>query len=460
MSIREKRPRKQRRAGRFWKPTHNLPWSRVQRINIPVLISGKYNNNQVGTWPACGLEPDKRSVSALINVSNVVTFGGNYPGYKERLRRHLNTTTSMRGTKYHFRRVVNSGHFHYRWIATHVCDSGTYDGAATAYHGALYMPTMGGFLGFSPDPDALNQADSRLLNSYLSATKDWRGGNFAAELKETVDMLLHPVRSIYKRTWVFVGKLGKLKRVFTRDPVAYSKALADMWLSYSFGIKPLVNDMNDFAVALTKFQSGYYVGDIERVGGHGYKRTSLVQDSLDVSSQPYGIGGLVSNRTVTRDSHVFYKGAVHTAPTFGGRTLTEFGFDVFDVIPAIWEAIPLSFLFDYFLNVQEVLDSMRLMNASVAWLQRTVRNTVTLNITPPVQTAASKTQYEFSFSDPGFYSSATVVDRGPLLTIPYPGWQFKIPGFQSLRWLNVAALARQFAGTKPLHSQDVSSVFK
>ena len=460
MLIRKRDHRHQERAGRFWsfRENHRLPWSRTTKFVYTVNITGTHSDG-TEQWPNChyGHEPVHRDVSVNIDVSSVVNFGPNIPGWKQKQANHQSVTTSMTGTVYHFRRVINTGFFTYRWIKDQGCDSGTYVGSGSAYVGAQLMPTMAGYLGTTPDPDALNQANSKILNSYITATNSWRGGNFAAEFGETVEMLLHPLRSLYKRSWTFVGKLNRLKKVYQRNPVAYSKALADLWLGFSFGVKPLIEDLNDFANTVTKYQSGYNFGDVERIGGHGYQRTLLEEGYIDVSSGAFGIGGNMSYHSVTRDSHVFYKGAIWQSPSFGHRTLEQFGFDSFDIIPATWEAIPFSFLIDYFLNVQEVLDSMRYWTARVAWLQRTVRNTVTLNIRTPLQNAPTRLLYTYVFSDPGFYVSATSIERGALTSIPYPDFHVKFPKFSSLKWLNVAALARQFAGTKPLHAQDKSS---
>jgi len=314
---------------------------------------------------------------------------------------------------------------------------------------------MVGGLTDTPDPDALNHASSQLLKKYLDATKSWRGGNFVAEFGETVEMFLHPVKSIYRRSWTFVGKLKKLRKVYERDPVSYSKALADLYLAFVFAIKPLAQDANDFADTVTKYQTSY-VPDVLHIHAHGKSKKLVSRDTVDVTSAPYGIGLMQSERSVVLDSHVIYAGAIRSAPTFNGRTLSQFGFDEFDIVPAVWEAIPFSFLVDYFLNVQEVLDSMRYWQADISWLQQTVRNSATLNYGKPYQIPSTTATFACSSSDAGFYASATKVKRVAVGSMPYPGFQLKFPAISSLKWLNVAALARQFAGSKPLVSHKTS----
>jgi hypothetical protein len=41
------------------------------------------------------------------------------------------------------------------------------------------------------------------------------------------------------------------------------------------------------------------------------------------------------------------------------------------------------------------------------------------------------------------------VHRSSVSAIPYPPFNFKIPGIGSLKWLNIAALGRQFLKSAP-----------
>ena len=407
---------------------------------------GKWNKNQVGTFPNCPM-PDTWFKSASANLTEVAAYGANYPDWRKRLKRGLSATTLLTGTRYQFGRYNGVGSYTYRHKSG-FCADGAFTGSATSMSGITRMGGLGLYASDVPDPVALDHANSQLLQKYLKARSNWRGGNFVAEFGETVEMLLHPLRSVYERSWTFVGKLQKLKKVFRRDPLSYSKAIADLWLAYGFGVKPLLDDVNDFADTVTRYQSEY-VPDSLKLHARG-KNSKIEYQAMETSfiADFLPVGLWQSMVTIKSDKHVIYEGAIRASASFGGRTLDQFGFGIFDVVPAVWEAIPFSFLVDYFLNVQEVLDSMRYWEAEVMWLQRTVRNSATLNIGRPYQLATA-TDYSTSCSDAGFYGLLTRVKRESITSMPYPGFQLKFPAFSSLKWLNVAALARQFVKTKP-----------
>ena len=411
-------------------------------------VVGTWNQNQVGTPPNCP-QPTVWSRTGSANLTAVAAYGANYPDWRKRILRGQSATTLLTGTRYQFGRYNGVGSYTYKTKASY-CNSGSFTGSATTCSGVTRMGGLGVYASDSPDPVALNHANSQLLKKYLAATENWRGGNFFAEFGETVEMLLHPLRSVYRRSWTFVGRLQKLKKVYQRDPLSYSKAIADLWLAYGFGVKPLLDDVNDFADTVTRYQSGY-VADTLKIHARG-KNSAIEYFATETgffgSFLPVGLWQ--SDVTIKSDKHVIYDGAIRSAPTFGGRTLDQFGMGVFDIVPAVWEAIPFSFLVDYFLNVQEVLDSMRYWSAELCWLQRTVRNSATLNISPPRQQAVTMSSWSTTCSDAGFYGLLTRVKRESITSLPYPGFQLKFPAFSSLKWLNVAALARQFVKTKPV----------
>ena len=421
--------------------------NKVEYLAPVYTMVGSWNKNQVGTFPNCPF-PDVWLRSSTANLTEVAAYGANYPDWRKRLARGISATTLLTGTRYKFGRYNGVGSYTYNRKAG-FCDNGRFTGSATSMNGITRMGGLGIYASDTPDPIALDHANSQLLKKYLSARSNWRGGNFVAEFGETVEMLLHPLRSIYRRSWTFVGRLHKLKKVYERDPLSYSKAIADLWLAYGFGVKPLFEDVNDFTDTVTKYQTAY-VPDSLKLHARGKNSTieyHAFESGFFGSHLPVGLWQ--SEVTIKSDKHVIYNGAIRAAPTFGGRTLDQFGFGIFDVVPAVWEAIPFSFLVDYFLNVQEVLDSMRYMEAEVMWLQRTVRNSATLNIAPPLPLPTTAATWSTSCSDAGFYGLLTRVKRESITSMPYPGFQLKFPAFSSLKWLNVAALARQFVKTKP-----------
>jgi hypothetical protein len=91
---------------------------------------------------------------------------------------------------------------------------------------------------------------------------------------------------------------------------------------------------------------------------------------------------------------------------------------------------------------------MRLWKARVAWLKSSVRNTGVVQVTPPFDGGgASSTNY--TVAGGGAWCMVARINRQPLGSIPFPDWHFKMPNFPSLKWLNIAALAKQVSTSKP-----------
>lgn len=301
--------------------------------------------------------------------------------------------------------------------------------------------------GLGPNAAADNLAKARLHKSYYRIMNTWRGGNFIAELRETIEALKHPVRSIYRSTWDYAGKVRTLGKVFRKAPHQYGKELANAWLAYIFGIRPLADDVNDLATTLHKLGTSRF-GRTKLYGSGHVSSSTLTQPIVNWAVSGHPNFGQLQSRVVVDESFVRYKGAVKTRPMDSNLLIQQFGVGVFDVIPAVWEAIPWSFLIDYFVNVQEVLDGMRMVDADLAWLFQSRRNVLTTETSGPYgnQTYGST---RWSCVGGGGQTYCRMHQRVPMSTMPYISWQFRIPGLTSLKWLNIAALSQQIRESKP-----------
>jgi hypothetical protein len=300
--------------------------------------------------------------------------------------------------------------------------------------------------------EADNIARAKLLESYINARNTWRGANFAIECGETISMMRHAVHHLYDSTVNFVAKVHSLKKVWRKSPRQYGGALSNAWLSYSFGWKPLFEDIRDANKAVANLGAPRH--DSLPIKGHGYHDGIVSHGNVELGNYPCGGLVLVADRNNKTQADVKYYGAVIARPEGIAQVAEDFGFDPDDILPAIWEGIPWSFLVDYFVNVQEVLDSMRYMHASLGWLMRGIKNTVT-NTTSVPWCKPSQVLPTVSYS-PGVSAeilSATYLERGSMPGLPYPSFRTKIPGLGSLKWLNVDALLAQILASRPTASR-------
>jgi hypothetical protein len=374
----------------------------------------------------------------VLDAPDWVRYGPDYPDYALRLLLGQSATTSLEGeyTSAKFFR----GEVTYRLNASQ-------SGSAWGTNWSPNMPISPSHLS---DSVADQQARVNLLESYIAATQSWNGGAAIAEFGETVSMLREPLKSVLNETFTFIGRVGRLKRVFRRDPVDYAKRLGSAWLLYAFGIKPFVGDVNDAMKACNVLSQHLGSVDTLRILGTG-KRKVIRDRTPNVGVSPGGgIGGYwVHDRNFWTEYSVRYLGAVKTRPPGYSDVASNFGVGFEDILPSVWEGVPWSFLVDYFINVNDMLNSMRWATVDFAWLQRTIRNKAVNQVTELRRLHTLPASTVTSQSGGSWYLERKTVNRTVQSTAPYPSFQFKIPGTLT-KIANISSLYLAIRESKPL----------
>lgn len=370
-----------------------------------------------------------------VRATDTVVYGPNYPDWQLRLALGAAATTYLSGLK-----------FSSKCSELHMTVVGT-----------KYAPGFGrraqGFnqdTGFPSPPHsgidsiAERNAASSLLADYLKVKRTWHGGAAIAEFSETVQMLAHPVDSIYKRTYTFVKSVGRLRKMYRRDPIGYGKLLGQLWLAYAFGIAPLVSDVKDAQSAVNVLSTELGMNDQKRLIGSGYNRiVSKLEPMRPVPWTSYAY----YDRTLFIEYGVRYIAAVNARPPGIGDIAGNFGVGFDDILPSVWEGVPWSWLVDYFVNVNEMLESIAWVNADIAWCQRTVRNRSWYQLSAVRPYTAEPAYFSaVAGGGQGYYQTA-VVNRVST-NVPYPSWRFRVPGLPN-QFANVAALVLAIKGSKP-----------
>lgn len=419
------------------RPKRVYPYTKLKTWVLPRSITETFCTNASNTPVVC----QQQTIETVSNIvlNDYVTYGPNVPNWKENIQLGRSATTVLSGVKSTARMPVGSASSFSNASPPVYCAYGSAYGNITGMKLTMVIPPT------AANSDAEAKARSKLLGSLINAKNTWRGGNFLAEIDDTVRMFLHPVRSCYQSVWDFAGIVNGLKKF--RRRIVYTKHLADAWLAWSFGVKPLFQDLNDAASALNKLSNGFNYDRRPVKGGGATNEIFTTSDEQLTAAGPGDLWYAPIRKWIHYE--VQYRGEIKAQLENTAFLFEQFGIGVFDVVPAIWEGIPWSFFIDYFANVGEMLDSMRIANVDFAWGNRRVRNTGESVVGSPYRVAVPGTTY-FNVVNCGAARGRVVsVSRSPIESFPYPSWRFTMPFSGLTRALNIGALVRQVQGSKP-----------
>jgi hypothetical protein len=315
------------------------------------------------------------------------------------------------------------------------------------------------------DPKTRDEALGRAISDARGKQSHFRGGNFLAELTDTIRGLRNPAkgfrdllgtyhRNARKRVKRAVGRRAlpvtqhdfrRLEKDAPEIGTAAQRALSDTWLEHNFGWAPLLSDAVDAYKAIRALSArtplARFYGTSSNSGTPTY--ASGIRNH-DVTPLEFTV------RTVEAYDVTFYgavKVEVDSPPS--GQAIEEMGVQAQDFVPAVWEAIPYSFLIDYFSNVGSVIEAVSFPRSDLAWVARTYRNhsirsteRVAIGVISPAFPATNSNKV-FGFRPPRVQWTRTRVNRAQYTGSLVPRLRLEIPGSKNWRkWLNIAALAR------------------
>lgn len=289
-------------------------------------------------------------------------------------------------------------------------------------------------------PDIL--AREQFLQKYRQTRRSMMIGVSLGELRQTVQMIARPAQAL--RSEVLRARESAKRRVRgLRGPQA-AKAIADSWLEYQYGWKSLIGDIKDAAKLASVCPARF------REVITAQSENTWESDRVDTSyaftgvTYPYWRAVAIQNNT----SRVRYKGAVSTSitpPSFP----EQLGLSWSSVLPTIWELIPYSFLIDYFSNVGQVIEGISMGSVGLSWGCRSEKRQTSKSFQATIDAKTMQnvlgSSYEWSgnVNGGGIPSTRKVVVRTPVYSvgIGLADLDFRLPGRDSLKWLNLAGLA-------------------
>jgi hypothetical protein len=302
---------------------------------------------------------------------------------------------------------------------------------------------------FSPDADSntLSKVNDRAIVKFLQAAKStysfFGAGENLVEWRQTWDAIRHPLASVKNLTFAYIDRSKKIRRRF-RGRKDITKRLADEYLRFQFGWRPLVFDIQD---AFNHYLDNLHYQPVVPVT-KGAKIDYHGSNIMDTAF--YASGNLIANRSTKLTGTVFvtYKGGIRTdADQFGSirfsqasRLLPE------DFVPTIYELIPYSFVVDYFTNIGEMVEAISFPSSRVAWLQKTYRYVKTRKVQLTDIPVPGGWYYVQNYMVGGSYLlSKTQVLRYSQIdpSTLIPSFRIKLPLIGDKPWRNIAALLAQ-----------------
>lgn len=312
----------------------------------------------------------------------------------------------------------------------------------------------------SHNATSLVKADSIALSkTYKKIQSELQSMNSPAVLAEFVDVLRQfgsPFRSIVDLTNRRLNRLELerrgLKGSTTFKKKKWASIVADTYLEYSFGLAPLISDTKNAAEALARLHA--------EKDGLLRPRRKIVSRGLDVANTIYTptisrppdcayiwVKSEVSKTTECRVQYVCgLESTLRADLGSNDRLLQLLGFNHANWVPAIWEAVPWSFLIDYFTNVQQILEASVTNTSDVKWIVKTVTYRTEYDQFFPYDAVQNRLQNKADFRSGGAGGHAgrcnqvrLTLTRSLPATLGVPSLYFELPS--SVKQLaNMAAL--------------------
>jgi hypothetical protein len=242
-------------------------------------------------------------------------------------------------------------------------------------YGAAGQLRPNGWRQHEPDvpSDILTEVTNRAIRKFLDAADSARSsiefGQDLGEWRETVRGFTHPLQSLREFTFSHLAKVKKLTRT-VKHKALLSKMVADTWLEFNFGWRPLAQDVYEGAKGLLDNKHL----DVQRIGSTA-TGTYPVVDLPNSGGTSIG-GGIVFYRLrVTGAYSVHFYGAIRTgAVDHKVGVLQALQLDLPHFVPTIWDLLPYSWVVDYFTNAGDILKALSFRDSNLVWGNKTVRN--------------------------------------------------------------------------------------
>ena len=301
------------------------------------------------------------------NFSGSVIYGDNYGDWARRLAHHQQATTNLTvdtasGVT---ARMVSTATF--TKIPNMGASNSLYRSFSRRGYWPLYAPN------FSASLDSVmadNMAKANFLKQVRATRNQFQGGVFLGELREAIHMIRHPAQSLLRGMDSYLHAASRrVKRSIARVPVKNririaTGILSDTWLEYTFGWRPFISDIKSAQEALARRAEDFMGTPVRGIG------VSKANSSFS-STEDYGQVAYASLDIRWEEYIVIYRGYVAATLDKVSRSRSLLGFSTEQFLPTVWELLPWSFLSDYFVNIDDLIECSSTSTNGLSWVSRT-----------------------------------------------------------------------------------------
>jgi len=358
-------------------------------------------------------------------------------GWKARIRQGLNATGYLNGTRINVE--YSPATLQQKYTQNH--GFGLFEDRTLTFSGMLQFLNEKYAASSTLPVEAIDGAAEKYYRKARKAQRTIESLVVLGEAARTTHMIMNSGKQLQDGLFKFLRDLDFMKRSNRKWwNLKAAEIVSDLWLTYAYGVKPLLGDIDAGAKALAEDRSFLS----EKVSIKASYKTKGGGQLASHSGQSAGISWTCKSRYEEEWDCTYYGKVMRNIPYTTNVSQSVLGYDWSNLAPAAWELIPYSFLVDYFSNVGEIISAYSFNQTTCAWQSRTLRSRTRVFITDfvpvrPLDTSSKK--ITSTIMTPGKYAVTTqTVVRGAIESVPVPNLHFEIPGL-STKWINMAALA-------------------
>lgn len=384
--------------------------------------------------------------NSYLKKTSTVTKGGGVPQWRRKIAMGKNCTTTLTGLKYSC--VQTPGRAYLRLKLKPQYNPALYSRYKVYDRvGYFSMPIDYPIYSVSGDlvTEASNTAKQAVMKKIISQQQAFQALVFAGEGRQTVRMIQGASTAAAGAIRNYLLDVKKRSRQLPRGLTRRLDALAGMWLGFSYGLVPLLSDMDSGAEALAEDMSIYRHQLVTGFGEVEGEATRITGQTVE--------GGMTIGKSDKTWSKVvvIYRAMVDLErSTQFRKTATNLGVSLSSFLPSIYELIPYSFLLDYFTNVNEIVNAWSWGRSGLGWSSRTEVSTRIREVNTTYCKHNPAIQYDVDDSDYRPCSLITSVrqvnrdtyygDFVPSLEFELPKSATKLANLGALGWLHTRAL--------------------